>query len=94
MSGNLEANVKLFADDTSIFSVVSDPINTSQNLNKDLNKVGNKWNEWKWKMSFNPDPSKQAQEVIFFTEDTQSISIINSKAFGDTSWWRAYIQTS
>ena len=30
--------------------------------------------------------------VIFFTEDNQSISNINSKAFGDTSWWRAYIQ--
>ena len=36
-------------------------------------------------MSFNPDPSKQAQEVIVFTEDDQSISVINPKAFGDTS---------
>ena len=31
-----------------------------------------------------PDPSKQAQDVIFFTKDNQSISHINSKAFGDT----------
>ena len=33
------------------------------NLNDDLKKI-NKW-AFQWKMSFNPDPSKQAQEVIF-----------------------------
>ena len=83
LSGNLEAYLKLFADDTSMFSVVSNPINTSQKLNKDLDKVGFWAN--KWKMSFNSDPSKQAQVVIFFTEDIQSISIINSKGFWDAS---------
>ena len=40
LSGNLEANVRLFTDDTSMFSVVSNPINTSQKLNKNLDKVG------------------------------------------------------
>ena len=78
LSGNLEANVKLFADDTSMFLVASDPINTSQNT-----KIG-LWSN-KWKMSFNPHPSKQAQEVICFTEDNQSISIINTKVFWDIS---------
>ena len=63
LSDNLESNVKLFADDTSMFSVVRDPINTSQKLNNDLHKVS-LW-AYKWKMFFNPDPSKQAQEVIF-----------------------------
>ena len=63
LSDNLESNVKLFADDTTMFSVVRDPINTSQELNNDLHKVS-LWT-YKWKMSFNPDPSKQAQEVIF-----------------------------
>ena len=63
LSDNLESNVKLFADDTSMFSVVRDPINTSQKLNNDLDKVS-LWAN-KWKMSFNPDPSKQAEEVIF-----------------------------
>ena len=53
---NLESNVKLFA-------VVRDPINISQELNNDLHKVS-LW-AYKWKMSFNPYPSKQAQEVIF-----------------------------
>ena len=46
-----------------MFSVVRDPINASQKLNNDLNKVS-LWAN-KWKMSFNPDSSKQAQEVIF-----------------------------
>ena len=46
-----------------MFSVVSDPSNTSQKLNNDLHKVS-LW-AYKWKMSFNSDPSKQAQEVIF-----------------------------
>ena len=39
-------------------------INTSAaHLNNDLRKISN-W-AFQWKMSFNPDPSKQAQEVIF-----------------------------
>ena len=60
---NLESNVKLFADDTSMFSVARDTINTSQKLNNNLDKVS-PWAN-KWRMSFHPDPSKQSQEVIF-----------------------------
>ena len=55
ISDNLESNVKLFADGTSMFSVVRDPINTSQKLNNYLDKVS-LWAN-KRKMSFNPDPS-------------------------------------
>ena len=46
-----------------MFSVVSGPVNTSQKLIEDLDKVG-LWAN-KWKMSFNPDPLKQAQKVVF-----------------------------
>ena len=55
--------MKLFADDTSLFSVVHDRNTSAKELNDDLKKV----NDWtfQWKMCFNPDPSKQAQEVIF-----------------------------
>ena len=63
LSDNLEPNVKLFVDDTSMLSVVRDPINTWQKLNNDFDKAC-LWAN-KWKMSFNPDPSKQAQDVIF-----------------------------
>ena len=60
---NLSTNVKLFADDTSLFSVVHDIATSSGDLNYDLNRVS----EWafQWKMSFNSEHSKQAQEVIF-----------------------------
>ena len=63
ISQNLESKVKLFADDTSLFSVVNDPNISAELLNNDLNKI----QEWafQWKMSFNPDPSKLAHEVIF-----------------------------
>ena len=51
---NLSSNPKLFADDTSLFSVVRD-LNTSANeINDDLKKI-EAWAH-RWKMSFNPDP--------------------------------------
>ena len=63
ISDNLESDVKLFADDTSLFSVVFDSHLSAQTLNDDLAKI----NSWatQWKMSFNPNISKQAHEVIF-----------------------------
>ena len=63
LSDNLLSTVKLFADDTSLFSVVNDSNISANELNKDLQKIS----EWacKWKMSFNPDLNKQAQEVLF-----------------------------
>ena len=69
LSDNLGSNVKLFPDDTTMFPVVGEPINTSQKLNKDLDKVGHWAN--KWKISCNLDPSKQAEEVIFSRKITK-----------------------
>ena len=68
---NLVSNPKLFADDTSLFSVIRNKHLSAQNLNEDLNKI-NHW-AFQWKMSFNPDPSKQAQEVIFSRKLQKSI---------------------
>ena len=63
LSGDLSSEAKLFSDDTSLFNVTHD-INTLVNeLNFDLKKVRN-W-AFQWKTSFNHDPRKQAQEVIF-----------------------------
>ena len=59
--------MKLFADDSSFFSVVQDKKNSSSQLNNDLNKVSD-W-AYTWKMSFNPDPSKQAQEEKYTKKD-------------------------
>ena len=59
----LSSNSRLFADDTSLFLVVRDMTSSANILNNDLSKINN-W-AYQWKISFNPDPSKQAQEVIF-----------------------------
>ena len=63
LSDGLTANPKLFADDTSLFSVIHNINSTANDLNSDLMKISN-W-AFQWKMRFNPDPKKQAQEVIF-----------------------------
>ena len=63
LADDLSSNVKLLADDTSLFSVVHVVNVSARELNDDLKKI-NKW-AFQWKMSFNPDPSKQAIEVIF-----------------------------
>ena len=63
LTNNLKSNVKLFADDTSLFSEICDPLETANVLNNDLKKI-RKWGE-QWKIVFNPDPTRQAQGVIF-----------------------------
>ena len=52
----------MFADDT-LFSVICYSITTRDELTDDLVKINN-W-AYQWKMSFIPDPNKQAQEAIF-----------------------------
>ena len=59
----IKSKINCFADDTSIFSIVTDPTLSAVKLNHDLNLIG----QWahQWKMSFNPDPNKQAIELLF-----------------------------
>ena len=45
------------------FSVIHDVDTSANELNNDLYQI-NKW-AFQWKMSFNPDSSKQAQKIIF-----------------------------
>ena len=59
----LSSNTKLFADDTSLFSLVHNRDSSPAELNNDLAEISH-WAQ-QWKMSFNPDPSKQAHKVIF-----------------------------
>ena len=56
------SNIKLFVDDTSLFSVTHDGITSADELNAGLAKIYD-W-VFQWKMSFTSDPSKQTQEVI------------------------------
>ena len=59
----LTTNVKLFADDTSFFSVVKSATVYATRLNNDLVKIQD-W-DFNWKMLFNTDPNKRAKEAIF-----------------------------
>ena len=68
---NLVSNPKLFAHDTSLFSVIRNKQLSAQKLNEDSNKI-NHWT-FQWKMSFDPDPSKQTQEVIFSCKLQKSV---------------------
>ena len=52
----------MFAYDISLFSVVHNANNTAKELDNDFKKINR---TYPWKMSFDPDPSKQAQDVIF-----------------------------
>ena len=63
LSGNLSSKARLFANDTSLFNVAHGVMTSEDELKNDLKKVSN-W-AFQWKMNFNPDPRKQAQEVIF-----------------------------
>ena len=46
-----------------LYSIVYNPLVTSEELNHDLECI-RKW-AYQWKMEFNPDPTKQAHEVLF-----------------------------
>ena len=63
LTENLKCNVKLFADDTSLFTVIKNSNTAAEDMNHDLELI----RQWAhdWRMSFNPDLQKQAVEIIF-----------------------------
>ena len=63
LPNGLKYNAKLFADDTSLFTIVKDKNESADVLNNNLLLIS-KW-AYDWKMLFNADPKKPAQEVIF-----------------------------
>ena len=64
--------MRLFADDSSIFTPVFDVNVTHEQLVEDLQTVSN-WGH-QWKMVFNPDITKQAVEVIFSVKKKKTAS--------------------
>ena len=70
LAENLSSNLTLFVDDTSLFSVVRDLNTYANEINDDLKKI-EAWAH-QWKKSFNPDPLKQAQEVILSRKKNKS----------------------
>ena len=63
LTADLKCNVKLFADDTSLFTIVHDSNTATNDMNHDLELIS-KWAH-DWRMSFNPDPQKQAVQLMF-----------------------------
>ena len=63
LADNLVSDVRLFADDTSSFTIVYDETVLAQVFNSDLKTI-EEW-EYQWKMQFSSDVKKQAVKVIF-----------------------------
>ena len=63
LSLDIVTSAKLFADDTSVFSIVYNAKTTTYELNKDLQRIAEQANQWK--MQFNLDLKKQAPHVTF-----------------------------
>ena len=59
--------MKLFADDMSLFTIVKEKNESTNIITNDLLQIS-KW-AYNWKMLFNPDPDKPAQEVLFWRKN-------------------------
>ena len=53
---DIRSNIRLFADDTSLYIIVDNPDHAAQLLNADLEKITN-WAET-WLVKFNPDKTE------------------------------------
>ena len=71
MPDGLKFNVKLFANDTSLFSVFKNKEESASDVTNGLDTISI-W-AYNWKMSFNPDPKKPAQEVLFSRKNSNII---------------------
>ena len=63
LPNGLESNAKLFSDDISLFTIAKDKNESANIFNDDLQLIS-KW-AYKWKILFNADLKKSAQEVLF-----------------------------
>ena len=63
LTADLKCSFKLFADDTSLFTVVEDSIAAANDMNHDLELISQL--AYDWLILFNPDPQKQAVELVF-----------------------------
>ena len=59
---NVKCDIKLFVDDTSLFSVVRYEVRTASALNRDLERVS-LW-AWQWKMQFNIEKTEEMAPLL------------------------------
>ena len=55
ITDNIQTDINLFADDTSLLEIVNDPVSSAQRLNDDLSRLS----DWasQWLVTFNPAKS-------------------------------------
>ena len=63
---DIKSDIRIFAYDVSLFHIIDDPSTSFDDLQHDLNKISVWANQWR--LSFNPNITKQAVEVIFSTK--------------------------
>ena len=73
LGNGIRSSIKFFADDISLFSIVKDPVTSADELNQDLQLISRC--ALQWKMSFNPDSTKPAEEIIFSHKQTRQIHL-------------------
>ena len=69
---DLASNAKLFADDTSLFSVIKNKDSSTVNLNSDLAKISG-W-EFQWKMKFTPESNEIRLVLVLAKKIPQNLS--------------------
>ena len=74
MPNGLKSNVKLFEDDTSLFSVAKSKEESARDLTNELDTIST-W-AYNWKMLFNLDPKNSAQEVLFSRKNSHITHLI------------------
>ena len=95
---DIGSNIRLFADDTSLFIIVDNPVAAANCLNNDLDKIS----QWAatWLVSFNPTKTEsitisrkfnKAQHPPIFMQNHQILEIDNHKHLGiyfsnDCTW--------
>ena len=88
---NIKANVRLFADDTSLYLIVADPNETATILNNDLETI-HKWAD-SWIVKFNPSKSvsfllstKNSANIhpplVMNNEDVKDVILVHHKHLG------------
>ena len=68
ITDNIKSHIKLFADDTMIFTTVEDPVRAATILNKDLQTIQN-WSET-WLVNFN---AKKTKTITFGTKANKQL---------------------
>ena len=63
LENGIKSHITYFADDTSLFTIVKEPDISAHEINHDLHQIS-QW-AYRWKLSFNLDPTNQAVQVVF-----------------------------